>query len=82
MLLPDKHISLAESVVGLGAFLLSELSRPRSVDRLHERVSAACESQELPAYHNFDSVVLAIIFLYTIGAVEITESGAIRRCAS
>lgn len=82
MLLPDKHISLAESLLGLGAFLLAKLERPRSVDQLHELVTAARETPDLPGYHDFDSVVLAVLFLYLVGAVEMTNSGAIRRCVS
>ncbi len=82
MLLPDKHISLAESLIGLGAFLLSKLRRPTSLDTLHDHVVAARETHELPAFHDFDSMVLAVLFLYSIGVVEMTESGAIRRCAS
>ena len=82
MLLPDKHISLAESVLGLGAFLLNELDHPRSIDRLHERIATARETRDLPGFHDFDSLLLAILFLYSIGAVEMTHDGGIRRCAS
>ncbi len=82
MLLPNKHISVAESILGLGGFLLSELKRPKSIDQLHEFTAKACETRVLPAYHDFDSVVLAILFLYSIGAIEMTTSGAIQRCVS
>ena len=81
MLLPDKHISVAESVLGLGAFVLDQLGSAQSVDRLFECVDAAKETESLPAYHDFDSVTLALLFLYSIGAIELTESGMIRRCA-
>ena len=82
MLLPEKHISLAESLIGLGAFVLGELKAPRSIDQLYKRVAAASESKRLPAYHGFDSVVLASLFLYSLGAVEMTSSGDLRRCDS
>lgn len=82
MLLPDKHISLAESVLGLGAFLLGELDCPQTVDRLYLRVTAAMEDRSMPAYHDFDAVLLALLFLYSIDAVELTEGGGVRRCAS
>lgn len=82
MLLPDKHISLAESMLGLGAFILAQLDRPRSMDALHNLVTQASETDELPAFHNFESVTLAVLFLYMIGAVEMTRTGNIRRCAS
>ncbi len=82
MLLPDKHISVAESILGLGAFILSQLERPRSVDQLHNLVLEANGTNQLPAYHDVDSVSLSILFLYTIGAVEMTTSGDICRCVS
>lgn len=83
MLLPDKHITLAESILGLGAFVLGELLKsPQSVDRLYERVAEASESPVLPAYHDFDGLILAILFLYLIGAVELNENGSLQLCAS
>ena len=83
MLLPDKHITLAESILGLGAFVLGELLKgAKSVDRLYERVSDASEGPNLPAYHDFDSLLLAILFLYSIGAVELTNNGGVQLCAS
>ena len=82
MLMPDKHVRLSESVVGLGAFILSLLDRPCTADQLYQKVKAACDDRSLPAYHDFDSVTLTVLFLYMIGVVEATESGAIYRCAS
>jgi hypothetical protein len=82
MLLPDRHISLAESILGLGGFILGELDGPQSVDRLYARVTAARDNHDLPAYHDFDAVLLAILFLYSLGAIELTDSGGVRRCDS
>ena len=82
MLLPDKHITLAESVLGLGGFVLGELKRGSSIDQLHARIEAASQVGRLPARHGFDSLVLAVLFLYSIGAIEVTAAGNLRRCAS
>ena len=82
MLLPEKHITLAESILGLGAFVLSELETPQSVDRLYERLVKAAETPVLPAYHDFDALLLSILFLYSIGAVELGVNGGLQRCAS
>ncbi len=81
MLLPDKHITLAESIIGLGAFVLGELEEPRSVDRLYERMERAIGTSSLPAYHDYDALVVAILFLYSIGAVELRENGVLQLCA-
>jgi hypothetical protein len=82
MLLPDKHITLAESILGLGGFIISLLDRPRTVDQIYQRVKDSRDDRSLPAFHDLDSVVLAVLFLYSIGAVESTESGAVSRCVS
>lgn len=82
MLLPDKHITLAESVLGLGSFVLSNLAQPRSVDQLYAKVKEAREGPELPAYHDFDSLLLSVLFLYSIDAIKMDANGAIQRCVS
>jgi hypothetical protein len=82
MLLPDKHITLAESILGLGAFIIGELlERPHSLDRLYEKVAEASEGPELPAYHDFDSLLLAILFLYSMEAIELNRNGNLQLCA-
>jgi len=82
MLLPDKHITMAESILGLGAVLLQHLERPQPVDRLYDLTRDAMESGELPAFHDFDAVLLGVLFLYSIGAVELTAAGGVRKCGS
>lgn len=82
MILPDKHITMAESILGLGAVLLSHLGDAHSIDRLYEMIKLDIESGKLPAHHDLDSVMLSILFLYSIGAIEATNSGGVRRCAS
>ena len=82
MLLPDKHITLAESILGLGAIVLSLLDRPMTAEQLYQRVRVARDEASYPAFQDLDTVTLAILFLYALGAVEATESGAVRRCVS
>jgi hypothetical protein len=80
MLLPDKHVTLAESTIGLGAIVLGLLDRPQGMDSLYKRVRSTLEAQRIPAAHDFDSVTLAVLFLYIIGTVEQTDAGLIRKC--
>lgn len=82
MLLPDKHVTLAESLLGLGAFLIEQLDRPRTIDSLYQRVLKAREDRSLPAFHDLDSVILAAAFLYAVGAIEADATGAIALCDS
>lgn len=77
MLLPDKHISFAESLLGFGSFLLSKLVAPMTVDqlwRVYER-----ESHNYPAYQNFDNMILTLNTLYAIGALHTNEYGELVR---
>jgi hypothetical protein len=80
MLLPEKHISLAESILGLGGFILGHLDRPRTVDQIYQRVQAGREDGTLPAFHDFDAVLVAIVFLFSIRAVKANSTGAVSRC--
>lgn len=80
MLVPDKHIMLAESLVGLGGVVLEKLSQPRSLDNLYKSIRQDIDRGALPVHHDFDSVVLAVLFLYAIGAVADTPGGSIKRC--
>jgi hypothetical protein len=82
MLLPNKHISVAESLLGFGAVVLSHLDQPKSVDSLYSLVKSDMARGTLPAYHDFDSLMLTVLFLYSIGAVKLTRSGGVKRCAS
>lgn len=82
MLLPDKHITLAESLLGFGAFLLAHLDSPKTVDQLYQKTRAEWEAKYFPAYHDYDSVVTAVLFLFALGIVEATDSGAVKKCDS
>lgn len=63
MILPTKHVSEAESLLGAGALLLNELDQPRTVNELWEAV----RGDEIAS---FDRFVLAAEMLYVIGVVD------------
>ncbi|GHT33084.1 hypothetical protein AGMMS49574_17990 [Bacteroidia bacterium] len=81
MILPSKHISLAESLLGLGGVLLEILMKqPCSLDSLWQEYSKINNRKEVfPAYHSFDNVILAVDLLFIIGAVNINSEGEIYR---
>jgi hypothetical protein len=72
MMLPDKHISLGDSLLGVGAHLLEELDHPRSVSYLWNRVR---DSQDIATFERF---ALALSMLHSMGLVDI-ENGAIKK---
>jgi len=82
MLMPDKHIKFAESLLGLGSFVLDALTAPQTIDDLWDRYSKARKAGEYPAPHTFENLVLAVDLLFAIGAVyELDNSGVLQRCA-
>ncbi len=80
MILPDKHISVSESLVGLGGFVLNSLVRPTTIDDLWSAYSKINNTDQFPAYHSFENLVLAIDFLFALGAVDQDSSGRLFRC--
>lgn len=80
MLMPDKHIAFSESLLGVGSYVLKELSlRPKSLDALW----AAYRKDDTGLYSikiSFDSFLLAIGFLYSVGVVSEVQEGFIGLC--
>lgn len=74
MILPSKHISEGQALVGVGAALLIELQRPHTVTSLWEAVRA------LPSIGTFERYVLALDLLYLMDAIEL-DGGMIQRRA-
>lgn len=79
MILPSKHISLSESLLGLAGVILTFLTRKSyTLDELWQEYSKINNTRDFfPAYHNFDNVILAINLLYLIGAIDINTKGEI-----
>ena len=75
MILPSKHISIAESLFGLGGYILSILDKPKTLEEIWKEFSN--NSKKYPAYHGFDNLVLAIDYLYMIGSIEVNKKGKI-----
>lgn len=78
MLLPDKHISFAESLLGLGTFVLDSVKKPITIDNLWRNFEKA-QGVEYPAFHSFDNLLLAVDALYAIKAININEYGELER---
>ena len=82
MIAPSKHIRISESLLGLGAYLLKYMSEgPQTIDQLWFKVNKQNISKRSFAYHGFDNVILALNYLYIIGAVDINQEGEIYNAA-
>jgi hypothetical protein len=71
VILPTKHLTPAQSLLGVAARLLERLDGPRTVNQLWE----SCRGDRRVG--TFDRFVLALDLLFLLGAVEMS-SGTIR----
>ena len=72
-ILPNKHISINYSLLGIGGHILYHLQEPQSVSSLWEA------SKGEIGVATFKRFVLALTLLYTLGAVEWKEGLISRR---
>jgi hypothetical protein len=80
MLLPDKHIRICESILGLGALVLGRLDCSASFDQLMTALTPIFETPEWPAFHTAETVSLALCLLNAVGLVEVSPNGDVVRC--
>jgi hypothetical protein len=81
VLLPDKHITIAASVLGLSALVLSALAEPLTFDALMEALEPKFDTVDWPAFHTAESVSLALSLLYAMDLLDVTPEGELFRCA-
>ena len=67
MILPTKHVSVANSLLGAGAKLLDELGTSMTVSALWERTRTFSEIR------TFERFSLTLTFLYSVGALELSQ---------
>ncbi|MBU1044195.1 MAG: hypothetical protein KJ915_07340 [Candidatus Omnitrophica bacterium] len=77
MILPSKHVSISESLFGLGGILLKFLDKPKTLDELWWDYAKVNNTKQFPAHHGFDNIVFALDYLFCIGAVNIDGQGKI-----
>jgi len=72
MILPNKYLTIENSIMGGGALILSTLEKPRTITSLWEEVRS---SPQIEIYSRF---ILILDFLYIINAITL-DNGFIRR---
>lgn len=75
MILPTKHITLDNSLIGLGALLLTRLEEPTTVSSLWQAV------REQPQIATFERFTLTLDLLYIMNFIEYHD-GNIRRVST
>ena len=79
MILPTKHIHFSQSLLGFGAYILSQLNSPKSIDDLWDMYLNDYARQVYLSKQSFDNLVMTLIFLYSIGSITEAE-GVISKC--
>jgi hypothetical protein len=72
VILPSKHISEEQALLGVGAVVLRNLDRSQTISGLWDRL------RDDPAVGTFERFVLALDLLYIAGAVDLSQ-GSVRR---
>lgn len=82
-LLPEKHVRSSESLLGLGAIVLSSLDEgAKNLDALWADVKERDSvKQRVHGSITLDTVVLAIDFLFAIGAVQLNQKGLLENAS-
>lgn len=70
MILPTKHVRTDRAIIGIGGELLDLLREPKTVSRLWNDVRARRTIAAPAAPIDYDWFVLALDFLFMVGAVE------------
>jgi hypothetical protein len=71
LILPTKHLTPAESLLGVSARLLERLEEPRTVNQLWD----SCRGDRRVG--TFDRFVLGLDLLFVLGAIDVS-AGTIR----
>jgi len=72
MILPDKYISIEETMLGLGAVAYRKLETPQTVTNLWRFM------MRVPQVATYERFLLSLDLLYALGMIEMHE-GTIRR---
>lgn len=75
MILPTKHITEENSIIGLGALLLPHLHQPTTVSSLWSEMRA------YPQIATFERFTLSLDLLYIMNIIEYRD-GSIRRVSA
>jgi len=78
MILPQKHLKLSESLLGLGWFVLAQLKTPKDLDGIWVEYQKAYASRRYPAHHTFENIIMSVVFLFSLGVIVSDEDGKLK----
>lgn len=79
-ILPNKHIEMSKSLFGIGGIILGLLNKPSYIETCWNNYVTNYIDKKVVKYNcTFDYFILAIDYLYTIGAVNMDNKGRLYR---
>ena len=80
-LLPEKHVRLNETILGLGALVLGQLSEAKTLDELWEGLKELrTRKKTIPERIGFEDLILTVDFLFALRMIDLSEEGDLSRC--
>jgi hypothetical protein len=79
MILPTKHTTIEQSLLGFGSYILRKIDENNTIDMLWHQYQNDFNDNVYPAKHSFDNLLLTLFFLFSINAIE-EGNGEIRKC--
>jgi hypothetical protein len=80
MILPTKHTTIEQSLIGFGCYILKIIDKNNTVDLLWRKYQSDFKNRIYSVKQTFDNLILTLVFLYTIGAINETQ-GELRKCS-
>ncbi|MDR2406768.1 MAG: hypothetical protein LBE13_01445 [Bacteroidales bacterium] len=80
MILPTKHTTIEQSLIGFGAYLLVIMDGNNTIDLLWQKYQTDFRNQIYPVKQTFDNLILTLVFLYSIGAIDEAQ-GEFTKCS-
>lgn len=78
--MPSKKITISESIIGVGALVLSVLDEPILIDDCWKKLNQKyVDNETLTKLCTFKKFILILDFLYLLNVININEDGEIHK---
>lgn len=78
--MPSKKITISESIIGIGALVLSVLDEPILIDDCWKKLNQKyVDNETLTKLCTFKKFILTLDFLYLLNVININEDGEIHK---
>lgn len=83
-ILPEKHVRTGESLIGLGAVVLSlTQQKPKTLDKVWTEIKDTNSTRnKIHGTITLDKVILAIDLLFSLGALKLNNKGLIEHASN